>query len=126
VQPSTDPAASASVEIGKASVSGQVADADKLAAGMQADFTRCYAQGLSADAKAAGSVLVALQVAKDGSVSRADASPSGNVPAKVESCIAEVGAYAAATLEGQPLEPATLSIMESYRQSAKWLMAYTG
>jgi hypothetical protein len=37
--------------------------------------------------KAAGSVLVALQIAKDGSVSRADASPSGNVPAKVESCI---------------------------------------
>lgn len=46
--------------------------------------------------------------------------------AKVESCIAEVGAYGAATLEGQPLEPAELSIMESYRRSAQWLMAYAG
>jgi hypothetical protein len=54
---------------------------------MQADFTRCYAEGLIADGKAKGSVLVALQIGKDGAVTRADASPSGNVPQNVQTCI---------------------------------------
>jgi sugar phosphate isomerase/epimerase len=46
--------------------------------------------------------------------------------AKVESCIAEVGAYGAATLQGQPLEKAELTILESYKRSAEWLIAYKG
>lgn len=46
--------------------------------------------------------------------------------AKVESCIAEVGAYGAATLSGAPLEQTDMTILESYRRSAQWLMAYKG
>jgi sugar phosphate isomerase/epimerase len=46
--------------------------------------------------------------------------------AKVESCIAEVGAYGAATLNGEPLAPAEYDVMESYRLSAEWLKAYKG
>ena len=41
--------------------------------------------------------------------------------ARVESVIAEVGAYGVATLDGVPLEPAELTILESYRRSAAWL-----
>lgn len=46
--------------------------------------------------------------------------------AKVESVIAEVGAYGANTLDGAPLEKADLTILESYRRSAEWLLAYKG
>ena len=46
--------------------------------------------------------------------------------AKVESCIAEVGAYGVRTLDGAPLEKAELTILESYKRSAEWLMAYKG
>lgn len=85
------PAATGPVEagatVGPASVSGQVANADTLASGMQGDFTRCYASGLEADRQARGSVLVALQVGKDGAVTRVDTSSNGRVPASVESCI---------------------------------------
>jgi sugar phosphate isomerase/epimerase len=46
--------------------------------------------------------------------------------AKVESCIAEVGAYGANTLDGAPLEKAELTILESYKRSAEWLIAFKG
>ncbi len=46
--------------------------------------------------------------------------------ANVESVIAEVGAYGAATLDGAALAPAELSILESYKRSAEWLIAYKG
>lgn len=46
--------------------------------------------------------------------------------AKVESVIAEVGAYGAATLNGEPLAPAEYDVIESYRLSAEWLKAYNG
>lgn len=44
--------------------------------------------------------------------------------AKVESCIAEVGAYSASTLDGASLERSELTILESYKRSAEWLLAY--
>jgi sugar phosphate isomerase/epimerase len=46
--------------------------------------------------------------------------------AKVESVIAEVGAYGANTLEGAPLEKSELTILESYRRSAEWIKAFKG
>jgi hypothetical protein len=54
---------------------------------MQGDFTRCYSKALEADSSTAGSLLIALQVGKDGAVTRADASPNGNVSAAVQGCI---------------------------------------
>jgi sugar phosphate isomerase/epimerase len=41
---------------------------------------------------------------------------------KIESCIAEVGAYGVRSLDGVPLEKADLTILESYRASARWLI----
>lgn len=46
--------------------------------------------------------------------------------ANVESVIAEVGAYGASSLDGVALEPAELTILESYRRSAEWLIAFKG
>jgi len=46
--------------------------------------------------------------------------------AKVESCIAEVGAYGVRTLDGQPLEKAEYTILESYRRSARFLIDFKG
>ncbi|MGE0405465.1 MAG: TIM barrel protein [Candidatus Korobacteraceae bacterium] len=44
--------------------------------------------------------------------------------AGIKSYVAEVGAYGANTLEGTPLEPAELDILESFRQSFLYMDAY--
>jgi sugar phosphate isomerase/epimerase len=46
--------------------------------------------------------------------------------AKVESCIAEVGAYGVRTLDGAPLEKTEFTILESYRRSARFLIDFKG
>jgi hypothetical protein len=54
---------------------------------MRTAFARCYDNGLEADPTAEGNLLIALQVGKDGSVTRADSTPSGKVPAPIDDCI---------------------------------------
>jgi hypothetical protein len=78
-----------SVTLGKASISGQLANPDNALAPLRADFETCYAQALGADVQAAGTMLVALELGKDGAVTRADATPNGNLPASVQGCIRE-------------------------------------
>lgn len=46
--------------------------------------------------------------------------------AKVNSCIAEVGAYGVNTLDGVPMEKPEYTILESYRRSAKFLIDFKG
>ena len=86
-EPTPGKTPTATVSVGKPSVSGDLPNAEEQASAMESDFTRCYAEGLITDANTRGSVLLALQVGKDGAVTRADASPSGSVPANVQKCI---------------------------------------
>lgn len=44
--------------------------------------------------------------------------------ANIKSYVAEVGAYGIASLNGEPLQPAKLDVLESFRQSAVFLNAY--
>jgi len=44
--------------------------------------------------------------------------------ANVKNIVAEVGAYGANTLQGQPLEPPDYSVLELYKQSAEFLKAF--
>jgi len=44
--------------------------------------------------------------------------------AKINYLVAEVGAYGAATLQGQPLAPPDYSVLELYKRSAEFLKAY--
>jgi hypothetical protein len=81
------PAASATV--GAPSISGDVADAEAKTSAMEPDFKRCYAEGLIADPRARGNVLVALQIGKDGAVTRADVSATGHVAQNVQKCIGD-------------------------------------
>ncbi len=46
--------------------------------------------------------------------------------AGIKSVVAEVGAYGVATLNGEPLEPSKLDVLESFRLSAVFLNAYKG
>ncbi len=46
--------------------------------------------------------------------------------AGIKSYVAEVGAYGVATLNGEPLEPSKLDVLESFRLSAIFLNAYKG
>ena len=45
--------------------------------------------------------------------------------ANIRNIVAEVGAYGASTLEGQPLEPPDYSVMELYKRSAEFLRAFS-
>ena len=44
--------------------------------------------------------------------------------ANIKSYVAEVGAYGVATLNGEPLEPSKIDVLESFRQSAVFLNNY--
>jgi len=46
--------------------------------------------------------------------------------AHITNIVAEVGAYGASTLEGQPLAPPEYSVLELYKRSAEFLKAFTG
>lgn len=46
--------------------------------------------------------------------------------AGIKSYIAEVGAYGVSTLNGEPLEPSKIDVLESFRQSAIFLNNYKG
>jgi sugar phosphate isomerase/epimerase len=45
--------------------------------------------------------------------------------AKITNIVAEVGAYGASTLQGQPLTPPDYSVLELYRLSAEYLKSFT-
>jgi len=45
--------------------------------------------------------------------------------ANIRNIVAEVGAYGASTLEGQPLEPPEYSVLELYKRSAAFLRAFS-
>jgi len=45
--------------------------------------------------------------------------------AGIRNIVAEVGAYAVSTLQGQPLAPPDYSVLELYKRSADFLKAYS-
>jgi hypothetical protein len=69
------------------SVSGQITNAETVTSGLRASFGRCYDNGLEADPKAEGTLVLALSVGKDGSVSRVESTAKGSVPSAVAECI---------------------------------------
>ena len=44
--------------------------------------------------------------------------------ANIRNIVAEVGAYGASTLQGQPLAPPDYSVLELYKRSAEFLKAF--
>lgn len=78
--------------VGNASVSsnvavGSVSNAAAVVASMRAGFRRCYQRGLEQNPDIAGSIRLTIQVGPGGGVSSVAASPSGNIPAGVVSCV---------------------------------------
>jgi hypothetical protein len=45
--------------------------------------------------------------------------------ANIRNIVAEVGAYAGSTLQGQPLAPPDYSVLELYKRSADFLKAFS-
>jgi hypothetical protein len=74
--------------VGGASVSGgQVSNAARVVAGMRAGFRSCYNRGLSENPDAQGSIRLSIRVGPGGEVQGVTASPSGNLPGSVVSCV---------------------------------------
>jgi len=66
---------------------GNVSDASRVVAGMRAGFKRCYEQSLEQNPDAAGSIRLVIRVGPGGEVSNVSATPSGNIPSSVVSCV---------------------------------------
>lgn len=66
---------------------GSVSDASRVVAGMTAGFRRCYNQSLEQNPDAAGSIRLAIKVGPGGEVASVTATPSGNLPASVVTCV---------------------------------------
>lgn len=69
-------------------VTGTVLDAPNVVAGMRPGFRHCYMRGLEDYPDAQGRVNLAIRVGPGGEVQSVGASPSGNVPQSIVSCIA--------------------------------------
>lgn len=74
--------------VGGAAVSGgTVSNASRVVAGMRAGFRACYNRGLSENPDAQGSIRLTIRVGPGGEVQGVTASPSGNLPGSVVSCV---------------------------------------
>lgn len=79
------PQGSASVTSSMAA--GSVSNANSVVAGMRAGFRRCYQKALGENPDIEGSVRLMIKVGPGGEVSGVTATPSGNLPASVVSCV---------------------------------------
>ncbi len=66
---------------------GAVSNAASVVAGMRAGFRACYQHGLDENPDASGAVRLTIRVGPGGEVLSVSASPSGNLPASVVSCV---------------------------------------
>jgi hypothetical protein len=79
---------SGSANVGGANVSGgSVSNAARVVAGMRAGFRACYQRGLNENPDAQGSIHLTIRVGAGGEVTAVSATPSGNLPASVVSCV---------------------------------------
>jgi hypothetical protein len=74
--------------VGGAAVSGgSVSNAARVVAGMRAAFRQCYQRGLDQNPDAQGSIRLTIRVGAGGEVSGVTATPTGNLPPSVVSCV---------------------------------------
>jgi hypothetical protein len=66
---------------------GSVSDASRVVAGMTAGFRRCYNQALEQNPDASGSIRLSIKVGPGGEVQSVTATPSGNLPPSVVTCV---------------------------------------
>jgi len=77
-----------SVSVGGAAVTGAVANAQGVVAGMQAGFRRCYNRGLQTDPTMKGSVRMTARIGPNGEVLSASPSGGGGLSGEVIGCVA--------------------------------------
>lgn len=77
-----------SVSVGGAAVTGAVANAQGVVAGMQAGFRRCYNRGLQTDPTMKGSVRITARIGPNGEVLSASPSGGGGLSGEVIGCVA--------------------------------------
>jgi hypothetical protein len=75
-------------QVGGASATVPVSDADRVIAGLRPRFRACYQQGLNSDPSMSGKVVITAKVGPNGEVSSADVSSNTGLSAGVAQCIA--------------------------------------
>lgn len=77
-----------SAAVGGAAVSGgTISNASRVVAAMRAGFRACYNRGLAENPDSQGSIRLSIKVGPGGEVQSVGASPSGNLPGSVVSCV---------------------------------------
>ncbi len=75
---------------------GVISDATRVVAGMRPGFRGCYNRGLADYPDASGNIQLAIRVGPGGEVQSVSATPSGNLPSSIVSCVrgrAEMGLF---------------------------------
>ena len=81
--------------IGSAEVEGaEVANVERVVAGMKAGFRACYNRGLVADPTSHGRIKIILTVGSQGEVIAARAEPVGALPDEITGCLVRRGQMA--------------------------------
>jgi hypothetical protein len=76
-----------SAQVGGAAVTGNVANAQSVVAGMGAGFRRCYNRGLQTDPTMKGSVRITARIGPNGEVLSASPSGGGGLSGDVIGCV---------------------------------------
>ncbi|HRI70273.1 MAG TPA: AgmX/PglI C-terminal domain-containing protein, partial [Polyangium sp.] len=76
-----------SAQVGGAAVTGNVANAQSVVAGMSAGFRRCYNRGLQTDPTMKGSVRITARIGPNGEVVSATPSGGGGLSGEVIGCV---------------------------------------
>jgi hypothetical protein len=76
-----------SANVSSSMAAGSVSNANSVVAGMRAGFRRCYQKALAENPDIEGGVRLMIKVGPGGEVSGVTATPSGNLPASVVSCV---------------------------------------
>ncbi len=76
-----------SAQVGGAAVTGNVANAQSVVAGMGAGFRRCYNRGLQTDPTMKGSVRITARIGPNGEVLSASPSGGGGLSGEVIGCV---------------------------------------
>jgi len=104
-------------QVGGATATVPISDADRVVAGLRGRFRSCYQTGLNSDPNMSGKVIISARVGPNGEVSSADVAQNTGLSPGVAACIA--GVVKRATFSAPGGGGSTLSIPVTFVQQGK-------
>jgi hypothetical protein len=104
-------------QVGGATATVPISDADRVVAGLRARFRSCYQTGLNSDPTMSGKVVISAKIGPNGEVSSADVATNTGLSSSVAACIA--GVLKRATFAAPGGSGSTLQVPVTFMQQGK-------